>query len=72
MSKEKIARQRYLLTLYRQDIVNAAGNKEEDSGYGQHDMFIMDYFDRLEVKAVSDENDFADFWGDKGTGIFTK
>ena len=65
MSKEKIARQRYLLTLYRQDIVNAAGNKEEDSGYGQHDMFIMDYFDRLEVKAVSDENDFADFWGIK-------
>ena len=67
MSSKK-RRKRYLLTLYRQDIINPAAMTQDWKRDGN--IFVMDYFDRLEVMEVPAEKGLACFLGMKDSRRF--
>ena len=53
-------RKRYLLSLFRQDIVTSSEDQIRNNDAA---IFVMDYFDRLEVRAISAEEGMPQFVG---------
>ena len=53
-------RKRYLLSLFRQDIVTSSEDRIQNNDAA---IFVMDYFYRLEVRAISAEEGMPQFVG---------